>query len=199
MLRGDALRGALDRRNVRGPWLRAIDAQLLTRPPPGFPDGSAPQPLWSGGARLRGGRITPKGSFDTLYLASDLVTVGMELDRVFAGGRAKAAGPPPNPFTIVHVTVDIRGVVDLADGATRRALRTTVAEITMPWRLDRDPITHQLARAAVVSGRILAILAPSAANRRGRILAVFTELLERFPPSQVEAHDASGRLAQRLP
>jgi hypothetical protein len=65
------------------PWIRAIHARHLTAAPPGAPAGSPPQPLWAGGARLYGGRFSPKGSFDTLYLASDLVTLGLGIGAVF--------------------------------------------------------------------------------------------------------------------
>jgi RES domain-containing protein len=203
MLRGDALRSAVAHAPLAyldGPWLRGVDADLLTKPPPGFPARSRPQPLWGGGAKLKGGRFTPKGSFETLYLASDLLTLGMEMDKVFPRGGATPGAPLPNPFTTVHVAGRVRNVLDLTSAATRRKLGTTVAEITAPWRLEPDPITHELARAAVESRRILAILAPSAANRRrGTILALFTQLLPLFPPSHVECEDSSGRLAQRLP
>ena len=36
------------------------------------------------GARIHGGRFTPRGSFDTLYLASDLATLGLMME-----GRAE--------------------------------------------------------------------------------------------------------------
>jgi RES domain-containing protein len=186
--------------DVDGPWLRGVDADLLTEPPPGFPAGSPPRPLWAGGAKLKGGRFTPKGSFETLYLASDLLTLGIEMGKVFPRGGPISGAPLPSPFTTVHVAGRVRSVLDLTSAAARRKLRTTVAEITGPWRLEANPVTHELARAAVESRRILAILAPSAANRRhGTILALFTELLPLFPPSHVRAEDASGRLAQRLP
>jgi RES domain-containing protein len=84
---------------ITGPWVRAIDARLLTASPPGAPAGSPPQPLWGGGARMYGGRFTPKGSFDTLYLSSDLITVGLEIGAVF--GTSGAVSPAKDPFTVV--------------------------------------------------------------------------------------------------
>ncbi len=64
--------------SLGGPWHRAIDQEYLTKPPPGFPPGSPPQPLWPGGAKEKGGRFTPKGSFDTLYLCTDPTTAMLD-------------------------------------------------------------------------------------------------------------------------
>lgn len=183
---------------VAGPWVRAIDARLLTEPPPGAPAGSPPQPLWGGGARMHGGRFTPKGSFDTLYLTSDLLTAGLEIGAVF--GKAGTVSPTKDPFTVVTVKGHLTNVLDLTDEAVRRELATTLPELTGPWRIEKDPPTHRLARAAFGSNRVCAIAAPSAKRAAGGVVtAVFVERIAEFPPGQVESVDTTGRLSQRIP
>jgi RES domain-containing protein len=201
MLSARALRRAIAKielTTAAGPWLRAVDEADLAKAPPGHPRGSPPQPLWGGGAKRTGGRFTPKGSFETLYLASDLLTVGREIDAVFRDGRP--AHVVRDPFTVLQVGGQLTNVLDLTDGDRRAVLGTTTDELTAPWRLKRSPRTHALAVAAYESGRVLAIRTPSAANpKHGTITAVFVDLLPRFPPSFLEVSDSSGRLWQRLP
>lgn len=82
---------------VDGPWVRAVDARFLMAAPPGEPPGDRPNPLWGGGSRLHGGRFTPRGSFDTIYLASDLETaareVGADPDELVGPWRLRNARP----------------------------------------------------------------------------------------------------------
>lgn len=201
MLTDDELRGALaavQLIDAKGPWVRAIDARHLTAAPPGAPKGSPPQPLWGGGARIHGGRFTPKGSFDTLYLASDLATLGLEIGAVF--GSTGAVSPTKDPFTVVTVNGHLTNVLDLTNDAIRTALATTLPELTGPWRIVKGPPTHRLARAAFDSNRICAIVAPSAKYAAGGVVtAIFIDRLADFPPSHLESVDTTGQLSQRLP
>jgi RES domain-containing protein len=201
MLEGAALQRALARvalATSSGPWLRAVDAAHLKKPPPGFSPHGRPQPLWGGGAPRVGGRFTPKGSFPTLYLSSDIVTVGCEIQAVFPDGQPSQA--VRDPFTVIQILGQLTNVLDLTRPGTRRSLKTTVEELISPWLLQPSPPTHLLARAAHASGRVLAIRAPSAANpREGTITAVFVELLPRFSPSFLEVSDSTLQLHQRLP
>ena len=43
---------------------------------------AGPKPLWGLGAKLYGGRFTPKGAFETVYLAEDPVTAMAEVSGV---------------------------------------------------------------------------------------------------------------------
>lgn len=183
---------------IDGPWLRAIDANVLVAAPPGSPPGSPPQPLWGGGARLRGARYTPKGSFDTLYLASDLETLGAEIGAVF--GSSHRISPNKQPFTVVHVRGRLTHVLDLRDPRVRGALGVSTEELEVPWRLERSPPTHRLGAAAHDSERFCALVAHSVRRPApGFVLAVFTDRLGQFPPSFVESVDGTGRLATRIP
>jgi RES domain-containing protein len=170
MLTADALRRALRQVELveaSGPWVRAIDAHLLVGPPPGSPPGASPDPLWAGGARKHGARFTPKGGFETLYLASDLVTVGREIGTIFPSG---AVSPTKSPFTVAHVTGHLVGVLDLTNASVLPALRTSVDEMTGPWRLARSPPTHRLAqqRSAAAASRRSAASLLSTARARSR-------------------------------
>jgi len=173
---------------IDGPWLRAVDARLLLPGPSGSPEGSTPRPLWGGGARVHGARYTPKGSFDTLYLASDLETLG----------AGQQVSPSKDPFTVVHVRGRLTHALDLRDPAVRDALATTREELAATWRFEPSPPTHRLAAAAHGSKRFCSLVAPSARGR-GFVLAVFTERLGLFPPSFLESVDGAGVLASRLP
>jgi RES domain-containing protein len=199
MLTGDALRRALRRVElvrIRGPWVRAIDAHLVADPPPGSAPGARPDPLWAGGARLFGARFTPKGGFDTLYLASDLVTVAREIGAMFPSGEV---APTKDPFTVVHVTGTLAGVLDLTRPEIVAQLRTTPDELAAPWRLVRSAPTHRLGSAAFRSGRVSAIRCTSSKHPQGTITAVFVDRLASLPPSHLECVDATGRLSRRLP
>jgi hypothetical protein len=96
--------------------------------------------------RFHGGRFTPKGSFDTLYLASDLATLGLEIGSVL--GEGKGVSRMKDPFTVVHVNGLLTRVLDLRDGAVLDALCTTVDEMAGTWRVERAPPTHRLGMAA---------------------------------------------------
>lgn len=155
--------GSIPAVTIDGPWLRAVDARLLLSGPSGSPDGSTPRPLWGGGARRHGARYTPKGSFDTLYLASDLETLGQEIGAVLGGSHR--VSPSKDPFTVVHVRGHLTHVLDLREPAVRDVLGTTREELGSPWRLDPSPPTHRLGAAVHESRRFCALGSPSARGR----------------------------------
>jgi len=186
--------------SLGGTWHRAIDQEYLTKPPPGFPAGGPPQPLWPGGAKRNGGRFTPKGSFDTLYLCSDPTTAMLEVGAVFKPPKGPLVSPKRNPLTLTQADGWLDAVLDLMSEDTQAMLGTNQQELTGHWRTTTNPPTHVLATAVEACGRILAIRSHSAKNEgAGTILAVLTDHLPEFPPSFVEMIDSSGKLAQRLP
>ncbi len=186
--------------SLSGVWHRAIDHEYLTGPPSGFPAGSPPQPLWAGGAKEKGGRFTPKGSFDTLYICSDPTTAMLEVDAVFKPPKGPLISARRNPLTLTQAKGVLEAVLDLMNEDVQEALGTNEPELTGKWRTATNPPTHVLGTAVQACGRILAIRSYSSKNRgAGTILAVFTDHLSRFPPSFVEVVDSSGKLKQRLP
>ena len=186
--------------SLGGPWHRAIDQEYLTKPPPGFPGGGPPQPLWPGGAKKHAGRFTPKGSFDTLDLCSDPTTAMLEVGAVFRPPKGPLVSAKRNPLSVTQVEGSLEAVLDLMDADIQVALGTNEQELTGNWRTATNPPTHVLAAAVEACGRILAIRSYSAKHEgAGTILAVFTDHLTRFQPSFVEMIDSSGKLTQRLP
>jgi RES domain-containing protein len=180
-----------------GPWVRAVDARSLAAAPPGEPAGGPPNPLWGGGARLYGGRFTPIGSFDTIYLASNLETAAREIGAVTDDGERPS--PSKDPFTVVHVTGHLEGVLDLRDAATQAVLGTDPLELASSWRHREVAPTQELGAAVRASGRLCAIVAPSAAGGSGFVVAVFVDRMSRAKGTFLESVDASGALSRRLP
>jgi RES domain len=88
MLAERDLRRALRRVNAQpahGFYSRFVEFRHLSAAPR-FPAG--PKPLWSLGSKLYGGRFTPKGSFETVYLAEDPVTAMAEVSGVLYSSLA---------------------------------------------------------------------------------------------------------------
>ena len=183
-------------RAVHGPWSRCVGYRHLLAPPPGATSG-LPQPLWGGAAKLAGARFTPKGKFDSLYLASDPVTALTEVSALVA----LPGGPVPvraAPLVIVSVDGVISRVLDLTDAAILAALGTNVQEITGTWVKVADPPTQTLAQAAYDSGLIAGIQYPSAKHAGGVNLMVFPDRLTAAPNDYLEAYDPQGLISQRL-
>jgi len=100
----------------------------------GFPSfaQSPAQPLWAAGSKIDGARFTPKGSFDSLYLARDQVTALAEVN----GLVLLSAGPhsvPMPPCTLFVVNGIVSRVLDLTDAATLAALGSNEQEVTGSW------------------------------------------------------------------
>jgi RES domain-containing protein len=188
---------------VHGPWSRAVAHRLLLGPPPGAPVGSPPQPLWPGGAVISGGRFTPPGSFETIYLASDPVTALAEVRLVFQTVGGQLTGFAAEPWVLVSIEGVLTNVLDLTNAETRRRLGTSLQELTGEWRYTHAqgemPSTHLLAIAAYESRRVTGIRFVSAKNPAGSNLAVFSDRLSDGDVSYLEVIDAAGNLAQRLP
>ncbi|MBE7156865.1 MAG: RES family NAD+ phosphorylase [Rhodospirillales bacterium] len=184
-------------RSVHGPWSRCVGYRHLLAPPPGGVAGGLPQPLWGGAAKIAGARFTPKGGFDSLYLASDPVTALTEVSALVA----LPGGPVPvraAPLVIVSVDGVVSRVLDLTDADTLAALGTNPQEITGTWVKVASPPTQTLAQAAYDSGPVAGIQYPSAKHPGGVNLVVFPDRLVAGPTDYLEAYDPQGLIAQRL-
>lgn len=183
-------------RAAHGPWVRCIGYRHLLAPPPGTTSG-LPQPLWGGAAKIAGARFTPKGGFNSLYLASDPVTALTEVSALVA----LPGGPVPvraAPLVIVSVDGVVSRVLDLCEVSTLTALGTNAQEITGTWvKLSRPP-TQTLAQAAYDSGLVAGIQYPSAKHAGGVNLVVFPDRLVSAPTDYLEAYDPQGLIAQRI-
>ena len=188
---------------IHGPWFRVVGAHLLRDAPPGAPPGSAPQPLWPGGA-LQGARFTPENGFGTLYLASDPLTALMETQAVFLTTRGELLPANLQPWTLLGVDGVLTDVLDVGEPAIQEALGTSLAELTGDWLISqsaagRSP-TQALGQTAFDSGRIVAIRYASARNTaKGFDVAVFAERLAPGGASYLRVVDPHRHLDQRLP
>jgi RES domain-containing protein len=194
---------ALPTRPVHGPWFRIVDYAALQGPPPGAEAGSPAQPLWPGGPKRHGARFTPRGRFDTIYLASDPVTAFLESNRGFLLPDGPMFPLRAGPTVVLTIDGVIADTLDLTEPSIQQQLGTTLAELTGDWRYTQRvggiPPTQLLAGIAHETATIHALLYRSAKNPdQGTNLAVFTERFGSGGPCYLEVHDPSGRLYQRF-
>ncbi|MBX9624321.1 MAG: RES family NAD+ phosphorylase [Gemmataceae bacterium] len=202
MHRPAALRAALASLPPRAEYRRLLYRTIR----PGF---LAPTPLAGIGARLYGSRFSPKGSFDTIYLAEDPLTAFSEfqypaLDLIRRLDDEHAVRLPVLATLTPHAALDPGRVIDLTRREVRRAPGTDLNEITGPWRGipgRRLPPTQVLGREVYNSGRFLAIRYPSARHPGGVCLAVFEDRLRASTGGDFLDLDdsANGGPVQRIP
>ena len=89
---------------IHGPCRRAVALHDLFRNPR-LPLVESPQPLWGMGSKRFGGRYTPKNSFETIYVAKDMVTALKEAQALIS----IPSGPAFTIVTVPWVTVAIQG------------------------------------------------------------------------------------------
>lgn len=195
--------------SVTGPWTRVLGYHLLQGPPPGALPASSPQPLWPGGAAANGARFTPKGSFGTVYLASDPITALKEVVAIFVTPFMPLGTLRTPPWAVFAVDGFVESVLDLTDQSVLDALGTTVSELTGDWRFSQAlfetgagafPPTQLLGKLAYDSGPYQGLRYRSAKDPAAGVgLAVFPDRLVEGGASFVEVHDPNGLIAQRLP
>jgi hypothetical protein len=193
----------LPTKTIHGPWSRVIGLHLLKGSAPGAATGSPPQPLWPGGAALRGARFTPKGGFGSLYLAADPVTALHEVVSVFTPPGGPVFTLRTSPWVVITVEGVLSNIVDLTDTAVQRQLKTNVAELTGDWAYTQSTVgrapTQVLGQAAFDCG-ILGFQYKSARNiGGGDSMVVFTDHLANNNPSYLQVFDEHHNLTQRLP
>lgn len=192
----------LPRITIHGLWSRAIGSHhLLTSPP---------QPLWSGGPPVNGARFTPKGGFDSIYLASDPFTALREVVGVFSHPGIPAFTLRIHPWTVLAIDGVLSEILDLTNSAIQGQIGTTLAELTGDWAYGQEqyskglgpiPPTQLLGQAAYDCGSVLGFRYLSAKNTRdaGIGIVVFTSRLPANQPSYLEVYDPHNKLSQRLP
>jgi RES domain-containing protein len=149
-----------------------------------------------------GGRFTPKGAFEAIYLAEDPVTALAEVTGVFYSPQAPMPPGAQPPWVLITVEGILLRVLDLTVAGAQSALATNPQELTGAWRhlqaKGQEAPTQVLGRVCHQSGRFEAIRFPSAKNTLGGVcIMVFIDRLQA--PSLVRVFDPHGRLAQRLP
>ena len=158
---------------------------------------------------MAGARFTPKGSFGTVYLATDPVTALMEVAGAFVNPHAPMGTLRTPPWTLFAVDGVIDRVLDLTDPAVIDALETSVDELSGNWRFAQElhrrgdgplPPTQCLGAAARSLGTITGVQYHSAKNPgRGLGLGVFPDRMAPGGISYLEVYDPHGTIEQRLP
>jgi len=187
--------GTIKLASAHGPWSRAVGYRYLLNPPPGLT--GPPQPLWGGAAKVVGARFTPRGSFESIYLAHDPITAFIEVSALLI----LPGGPVPvrsAPWVIVSVDGLLKNLLDLTDTSILAALQTTEQEMAGTWVKASNPPTQVLAQAAYDSGRITGIKYGSAKHPGGLNLVVFPDKISVSRGNFLEVYDPHGNLTQRI-
>ena len=200
MLCEDELKRALRRVpliSADGPFHRFVDLWFLHQ---NLAGGKKTEVLAGLGAKMLGGRFTPRDTFETLYVARTAETARIEAEsRITASGVVDA---PSRPYVHFVVRGRLQKVLDLTVAAVLATLQTTEDEMTGPWIVgqvqgDEAP-TQLLGRVVHSVSRIEAILFPSSKDKPdGRCLAVLPDRLKRG--SSLEIVDETGLVRERLP
>jgi RES domain-containing protein len=150
---------------------------------------------------VHGARFTPKGSFSSIYLASDPITALMEIVSVFDHPNwARSSPPRAVPWTLFTVDGVVANLIDLAEAETQELLGTNEQELSGIWLTVDMPATQVLGQAAYSDGSIAGIRYRSAKNHSdGFCVVIFEDRLGLSSHNYLEVYDPSGRLNQRLP
>jgi RES domain-containing protein len=196
--------GTIQPTAAQGPFSRCVAYHNLvpkapTEESPGR--GRAPQPLWGMGSKSFGGRFTPRGSFETIYLAEDATTAFIEVGAIIKRGQSLVT-LRTHPWVLITVEGNLPSVLDLTDASVVSQLGSHYQELTGVWRYRQEQTgeapTQLLGRICYASGLFDGIRFPSSKNSpEGVCVAVFLDRLK--PPAFLEVYDPSGNLAQRLP
>ena len=180
-----------------GPFHRFVDLWFVHQ---NLAGGKKTQVLAGLGAKMFGGRFTPRGTFETLYVATTAATARIEAEsRITASGVVDA---PSKPYVHFVVRGRLQRVLDLTDAGVLATLKTTEDEMTSPWILEQvrgdEAPTQILGRVVHTVRGIEAILFRSSKDRpEGRCLAVLPDRLKRG--SSLEIVDDTGLVKERLP
>jgi RES domain-containing protein len=132
------------------------------------------------GSKATGARWNPPNSFRAVYTSVEVETALAEVLAHFRYYRLPIAQAMPR--VIVSLEATLRRVLDLSDGATRRALGVSGRRLlTEPWRelqkKRREAITQAVGRLVYDAG-LEALLVPSAARKGGHNLVIFPANLD---------------------
>lgn len=198
----------LPRQSVPGPWTRVLAHKYTVLTPPGSPAGTLPDPLWSGGASIRGARFTPIGGFESIYLATDPITALLEVSLVFQNPNAPPFTMATPPWVIFAVVGVVTETLDLCDASIQSTLNTTMQELTGDWSYSQSlylnnqgpiPPTQVLGQAAYDSGMFTGIRYPSAKQPQSSCLLVFPNRIALNGQTYLNVYDPNGFLQGQLP
>jgi RES domain-containing protein len=187
---------------LHGPFSRCVAFQhLVSKPGPASPAGK-PKPLWGLGSATSGARFTPRGGFESVYLAEDPITALAEVAGVFMHPQAPAVTLQTQPWVIMSVRGILLSVLDLTNVDVMTRLGSNRQELTGAWRLAEaetgNAPTQKLGRACYEAGRFDAMRYFSSKNSpTGICVAVFPDRLTGA--AFIEVYDPNGNLVQRIP
>lgn len=182
---------------VEGPFHRFADLWFVYQR---LAAGEGAEVLRGLGAKINGGRFTPRGAFETLYVATTAETARIEAEsRITSSG---VISTPTRPFVHFLVTGRLHKVLDLTDDSVLDLLQTNSDEIAVPWVVSQaqgaESATQRLGHAVHAIGRIEAIRFASTKDRpSGRCLAIFPDRLGRT--SVLEIADETGLAREKVP
>jgi RES domain-containing protein len=155
------------------------------------------------GAVMIGGRYNPPNEFGVLYTCDTQLTANLEVQALFVDKNGRLAGAPRNPDLMLTLSCELRRVIDLRQGTIQEALGTAGDELisNIPSRHVLNPKgqftpTQILGKACYVSGRVSALIAPSAANTDGFCLGIFPDRL--IKGERLAILDSEGSLMETL-
>ena len=150
----------------------------------------SPNLLFAGGPTLVGGRYTPIGGPEALYLGSSERVANAE----WSSGLVELfPGRPLPPKTVFQARVTIKRALDLSLEAIQIDLGTNDLELNSPWRSITDPPTQVLGLAIHQIGLFSAIRYRSTKERRGYCVAIFPDRLTAG--ESVEVVDPAGHFS----
>jgi RES domain-containing protein len=181
---------------VDGPFHRFADLWFVYQR---LSAGGGTEVLRGLGAKMNGGRFTPRDAFETLYVATTAETARIEAEfRVTASGVISG---PTKPYVHFMVSGRLQRVLDLTDDSVLSALATTADEISAPWVMQQtrgEAPTQLLGRIVHDGARAEAILFPSSRDRpNGRCLAILPDRLKKS--SELAIIDDTGLVRETLP
>lgn len=166
-------------------------------------------PLSGIGARLHGARFTPKGTFDTIYLAEDPLTAYIEFQNEALSLMRDMDDEHGVRLPVIatlspHVSFTQSWILDLTRREVRQHLGTDLNELATPWRVWPGPMlppTQQLAQEAHASGNFVGVRFFSIRNPGGICLAIFEDLLRaKGGPDFIDLDDSmNAGPKQRIP
>lgn len=147
---------------------------------------------WTGEGSLgRSGRYNLAKTGRVLYLTTDVNALNAENGLIEVDEHGQERSIPFGPRSFLSAHVSIENVLDLTSTAVQKLLGTDRAELVRPWapfneRSESAP-TQVLGLGALNSGRIHALLAPSARRVEVTNVVVFVDRLsgaDRLEPVQ---------------
>jgi RES domain-containing protein len=156
--------------------------------------------LSSIGSLRAGGRYNMRGEFEALYLASSPVTALREVEALVATteGLRGVKGPPR---ILLSIEYELQAVVDLTKPSAQQLLRSSLAELSAPWRTlnaaGATAPTQLLGSVVHELSVIEALRVPSARDPATDNVVIFPDRLRST--STVRVFDDSGLIDARLP